>query len=336
MDRFWKQFVGLGTASDHNLGRDLFFRARLKLTALYVLFVAIIVIGFSLFLYRSVGQNLRDARDDDFADAGSHKHFVIDTLGSIENRLLFADIVILVTAAGLSFILAGKTLEPIQRSVEAQKAFAANASHELRTPLAVIRNDIEVFLRNTSQSRDLAQSTMTSNLEEVMHMSSIVEDLLFLARSDNQVVSQHISVTISDIASHVLERMRSLVENRKIHLVYRPSGSFVIQGSERSLERVILNIVQNSIDHTPTGGSISVIIEKEKSDIVLRVSDTGTGIASKDLPHVFTRFYKTGSAKGTGLGLAIVKEIVTEHRGQISIESVEGTGTTVTIHFPAI
>jgi two-component system sensor histidine kinase CiaH len=331
MDRFWKQFAASGTASRHNV----FLRARLKLTALYVVIIAIIIFGFSLFLYRSIEHNLNYADDDDFVGVESHHHFVANTLPSVENDLILADISILVIAAGLSFVIAGKTLKPIQLSVEAQKAFAANASHELRTPLAVMRNDIEVHLRNNSPTRELAEKTMSSNLEEIKRMSGIVEDLLLLARSDNHIIPKHTAVDMVAVVKNVLQRITPLAESKKIELVYTSIDEAMINGDRTQLERVVLNILQNSIDHTPENGSITVEMKKEKSHIALAIIDTGFGIPTKDLPHIFTRFYKGNSATGIGLGLPIVKGIVTEHRGDISVESTEGQGTKVLIGFEA-
>jgi signal transduction histidine kinase len=330
MDQFWKQFVGSGTGSEHKL----FLKARLKLTALYVLVVAVIVFGFSIFLYQSLGHNLRDVSDDDFVGAESHQRFVDHTLGSVENNLILADLFILVFTGGLSFVLAGKTLKPIQQSIEAQKAFASNASHELRTPLAVMRNDIEVYLRNTSQTKELTLATMNSNLDEISHMSGMVEDLLVLARSDNEVLPEYKDVDLSVVVKNMVEKMRSLTESKKIKLTFETYGQSIIQGADRSLERVILNILQNSIDHTLAGGTIGVKIEKAGSQVVLTFNDTGMGIATKDLPHIFKRFYKGNSAKGTGLGLSIAKEIINQHGGHITVESIEGKSTIVSIRFP--
>ena len=330
MDRFSKQFAALGTGS----GSNVFLKARLKLTGLYVLIIAVIIFGFSIFLYNSVSHNLRDASDDEFADSGSHQHFVENTLGSVEYEILFADLFILVVSAGVSYVLAGKTLLPIQQSVEVQKAFATNASHELRTPLAVMRNDIEVFLRNTAASKEGAQVTMHSNLEEIGRMSGIVENLLLLARSDNQLAPQLTKIDISELAKTMVEKMQPLAESRGVKIIYAPSNPISIQGSSSSLQRVLLNIFQNSIDHTDAGGSIITKITKDDSYAVLRISDTGSGISPRDLPHVFTRFYKGDSDKGTGLGLSIVKEIVAQHGGDIQVTSKEGEGTTVTIKIP--
>ncbi len=330
MDRFWKRFVGSDTASEHKL----FLKARFKLTALYVLIVAIIIFGFSIFLYQSIGGNLRDAADDDFADAVSHQHFIENTLDSFRNELILADVFTLLVTAGFSFFFAGKTLKPIQQSVEAQKAFASNASHELRTPLAVMRNDIEVYLRNNAPTKELTQETMKSNLEEINHMSNMVEDLLLLARSDNKIPLEKKEVDINYLVKKTIERTESLANSKNIKLTYTPSEPFIILGIRDSLERMLLNILQNSIDHTSPSGSISGKIEKDGSQAVIYITDTGSGIAPDKLPHIFKRFYKGDTTNGTGLGLSIVKEIVDQHNGEISVESTLGKGTTVIIKLP--
>jgi signal transduction histidine kinase len=312
----------------------MFTNARLKLTALYVLIVAIIVFGFSVFLYQSIGSNLRDASDDDFAGHDSHQHFVSNTLDSLQYELLFADLVIIITSAGLSYVLAGRTLRPIQKSVEAQKVFAANASHELRTPLTVMRNDIEVFLRNISQTKEQASKTMNSNLEEIERMSGIVENLLLLARSDNASVPVLVPLDASTLVKTMIKKMQSSADKKNIQLISKLPDSLMIKGNNALLERAILNILQNSIEHTPQYGSITFEMIQKDSQAIIRIIDTGSGIDEKDLPNIFTRFYKAESSNGSGLGLSIVKEIIDQHHGSISIESIKNKGTTVIIHLP--
>ena len=98
----------------------------------------------------------------------------------------------------------------------------------------------------------------------------------------------------------------------------------------------MVNVLQNSLEHTSNNGSIIISVLKEDSRILLRIADTGKGIAVTDLPNIFKRFYKGNTATGTGLGLSIVKEIVDQHHGQVSVESVEGKGTTFSISFPLV
>jgi len=176
-----KPFGASAIASDHKV----FFWARIKLTSIYVLILTFILFGFSTILYQNLDRSLVDASEDNFADVESHHHFVQDTLSTVGNEIILIDIFILVAAAGVSYVLAGYTLRPIQQSVEAQKKFSENASHELRTPLAVMRNDTEVLLRNPHPTPEHTRSILQSNVEEMTRMSSIVEELLTLARSTN-------------------------------------------------------------------------------------------------------------------------------------------------------
>ncbi len=312
----------------------MFFQARLKLTGLYVLIVAIIVCGFSFYLYQNIRVNLQDTDQEDFADIQHHDSFIEHTLSKTANNILLADLVIVVLAAGLSYVLAGRTLRPIQLSVEAQRTFAANASHELRTPLAVMKNDIEVLLRNKYRSKDDEVATLTSNLEEIFRMSGIVGDLLLLARSDNQQVLEITSVDLAKLLKSVTDKIRPLAESKGLTLSYYSTESLMVTVSAKHLERVALNILQNSIDHTPLGGSIKVSLTHDAKKALIQFIDTGIGITEDDLPHVLTRFYKGVSSGGTGLGLSIVKEIVEQHGGNLSIESTKGEGTKVSIYIP--
>jgi signal transduction histidine kinase len=160
MEHLYKRFVVWGIA----FRRNIFLTARLKLTSLYVLILAIIIGGFSLFLFSSVLQNLKDASEDDFATAASRIHFIEHTQEPIRNTLLLTDGIILLGAAGLSYWLAGRTLKPVQRSLEAQRLFAAQASHELRTPLTVIQSEAEVALRSAHTSPAELREVSMGNL----------------------------------------------------------------------------------------------------------------------------------------------------------------------------
>jgi signal transduction histidine kinase len=334
MDQRLKQSAASATGS----GNNVFLKARLKLTALYVLIVAVIIVGFSIFLYQSVSHNLRDASDDEFADTGSHQQFVQNTLGLVGEEILLADIFILLASAGLSYALAGYTLRPIQRSVEAQKIFSENASHELRTPLAVMKNDAEVLLRNPQPTKDLMHKTLRSNIEEIDRMTKLAKDLLTLARSERSEASTMEVLDISEVAQSMAKKMRPLAESKGVGLAVDSGGSKKMLGNRTALEQILLNLLQNALEHTPAGGSIQATVAKVGVQVQVAIADNGRGIAQKDLPHIFERFYKGGDAAksvaGTGLGLSIVKELVQQHRGSIIIESTEGKGTTATVAFP--
>jgi two-component system, OmpR family, sensor histidine kinase CiaH len=325
-----KPYVGSATASEHRV----FFRARLKLTGIYVGILALILFGFSVILYQNVAHNLTDASEDDFAGTESHHHFVENTLPNVQNEIMLIDLFILLAAAGVSYVLAGYTLRPIQASLEAQKKFSENASHELRTPLAVMKNDAEVLLRNPSPTKDSIHSTLRSNIEEIDRLSNMAADLLALARSGNHVAPAMEKLDITEVVGTTVEKMRHVAAAKEVSLSVTSHKALQIMGYKAGLERILMNLLQNAIEHTPNSGSISVETSQDRSQAVVKVSDTGSGIDPKDLPNVFGRFYKGERASGTGLGLSIVKELTNQHQGMVSIESALEKGTIVTLRFP--
>lgn len=332
MEPHSKQSEESATASEPSV----FFWARLKLTSIYIVILALILLGFSASLYRSFQRNLTDASEDDFAGTAYRHHFVENTLARVQNEILLIDLVVLIVAAGVGYFFAGYMLRPIRRSVEAQRIFSENASHELRTPLAVMKNEIEVLLRNPFPTPELIHSTLRSNIEEIDRMSRIAEDLLTLARSEHHAVPVAEKINVTEVARKIAEKMRSIAADKGISLGVTSDAELHVEGNKLGLERVLINLLQNAIEHTPQNGSLTVEILRQKSEAVITVSDTGSGIEEKDLPHIFERFYKGEGASGSGLGLSIVKELLDQQHGRIDIKSTKGTGTTVTIKLPLL
>ncbi len=169
-----KPSAGSGTVSADNM----FLRARLRLTAIYILALVCILGAFSILFYLDIRHDYMSALPGGTASTEP----LHGSLEEVVKGLLLADIGILIVAAWVSFVFAGITLRPIQRSIEAQTMFAENASHELRTPLAVMKNDIEVLLRNPHPAESLVRTTLKSTIEEIDAMTQMTRDLLLLAR----------------------------------------------------------------------------------------------------------------------------------------------------------
>lgn len=330
MALFSKLSVGSATASEHKV----FFWARMKLTGIYVLILAVILIGFSAILYQNFQQTLAEADDNDFAGPDFHQHFVDTTLSSVQNEIVLIDLVILLAAAGVSYVLAGYTLRPIQRSMEAQRMFSENASHELRTPLAVMKNDAEVFLRDTNPKKEMMQNILRSNIEEINRLSKMTEDLLALARSQKYTASTEERADITEVAQRITKKMHALAAKKAISMAVTKGDPLPVWGDTSRFERVFINLLQNAIEHTPAGGSIVVSTGKENGRGMFKVVDTGSGIDERELPRIFERFYKGGEMLGSGLGLSIVKEIIEQSRGRINVTSKKGEGTTVMVTLP--
>lgn len=225
----------------------------------------------------------------------------------------------------------------LEETLQAQRRFVADASHELKTPLATIKTRLGVALRKEQTPEryveHLAAIRGASNA-----MSSIVGDLLFLARSDEgRLLGAVHDVPLASLADEAASLVAGLHERSiECHV----EEDLTVRGDEASLSRVLINLLDNAARYTPEGGRIEIEGHREDGRAVLRVCDTGLGIPSEDVPRVFDRFYRVAAARdresgGTGLGLPIVKSIVRAHGGEVSLESELGRGTTVTVVLPA-
>ena len=209
--------------------------------------------------------------------------------------------------------------------------FSADIAHELRTPIGNIRGEAEVALTR-SRSAEEYREVIESTVAECQHLGHIVDNLLFLARTEAaeahlQRASFNGRAAIEKIAAfHEL-----IAEEQNLTIRCEGAGTFV--ADEMLFSRAVNNLVENALRHTPAGGSIAISI----ADSSVSVKDTGSGIAAEHLPRVFDRFYRADpsrSSEGVGLGLALVKSIMDLHGGTAQIESEPGTGTIVTLGFP--
>jgi signal transduction histidine kinase len=169
----------------------------------------------------------------------------------------------------------------------------------------------------------------------------MVGDLLELAAGKMEMLqSEKKPVNLSDIVVKITELMQPRAEEKGIaYRLEMPEEPLVLDGFEDGLERVIMNLVSNAVKYTPEGGAVVVKAWCEGDQISLAVSDTGIGIPEDALPRIFTEFYRAKNAKameveGTGLGLVIAKDVIEQHDGQISVESVVGRGTTFRVSLP--
>jgi two-component system, OmpR family, heavy metal sensor histidine kinase CusS len=213
--------------------------------------------------------------------------------------------------------------------------FSADIAHELRTPIGNIRGEAEVALtraRSADEYRDVIESTIA----ECQHLGHIVDNLLFLARTE--AAEGHLQRT-SFNGRAAIERIAAfhepIAEEQK--LTIRCQGEGTLSADEMLFSRALNNLVENAVHHTPAGGTIEITIANHGANSEVSVKDTGRGIAAEHLPRVFDRFYRADpsrSSEGVGLGLALVKSIMDLHGGTAQIASEPGRGTTVTLSFP--
>jgi heavy metal sensor kinase len=219
------------------------------------------------------------------------------------------------------------------------RQFSADASHELQTPLTVLKGEIEVGLRSPRRPEEY-QAILRSALEETDRIARLVEGLLLLSRSDTGVLRMdRRSVNLKNLIEEVIQEVRSLAELHSVELRIGPTELAQVQGDPDHLRRLLRNLVDNGIKYTPSGGSVEISLRRDEEFAILRVSDTGMGIAKEDQEKVFRRFYRTAAARaqsesGAGLGLAISRSIVEAHGGRIEVQSAVGKGSLFTVSLP--
>ena len=229
----------------------------------------------------------------------------------------------------------------IDRSVSQLRQFTADASHELRAPLALIYTAAEFSLRRERPREDLVEA-LEKILRESRHTTSLIDSLLLLARADSGAdgLQAPVSINLSLLCQDAADRAAELAAAKGLS-VSTDLGStpVVVDGDETALRRLLLILVDNAVKYTPAGGRVDVRLAGAADAAVIRISDTGIGIAAADLPHVFDRFWRADKVRsratgGTGLGLAIARWIVDRHRGTIVVSSEAGEGSTFTVTLP--
>ena len=227
-----------------------------------------------------------------------------------------------------------RLLDRLQRSFLSLKEFTADVSHQLQTPLTVMKSAIDVASDDSSRNADHAR-TLQDLGDEVDALAATLKDLrdYSLAEADSSLSGSE-PVDVSGVFEEAAEVVRALAEAHDITCETSIMPGLIVWGNAVRLRQVVLNLGENAVQFTPAGGRMDIRAISADHNVVLRVEDTGTGIAAEALPHVFERRYKvpvSGLRSGSGLGLAIVKRIVDAHGGSMRIESKVGEGTRATV-----
>ena len=269
-----------------------------------------------------------------------------------------------------------RMISRLEDALNQNRRFSADVSHELRTPLTILRGELEQLIQSPTLPLSTAE-TIGSSLEEIDRMAKIVENLLAIARLDTGTdVMKLECVDLTKLAQWTVDQMHLLAEEKNITMTCvttcvtsGPTSTFssptsaasslkpasapvdpiLILADPARVKQVLVNVLDNAIKYTPTGGRIDVSVstspeayqrwEASPRMAILEVRDTGIGIPPQSLPNVFERFYRSDKARsresgGTGLGLSIVQAICNAHGGAVTIQSTEGTGTTVRVELP--
>lgn len=225
-----------------------------------------------------------------------------------------------------SYYLAGKNIKPISNMYDQQKQFTADASHEMRTPLAVIKLACESV--NTDEESKLSENskeTLGMMEEEIDRLTRLTENLMTLARSDNnQLQLNFVKFDFSQMAARIVQQMQLIADKKKINITSAVKPNLLCHGEENSINRLLIILLDNAIKYSSAGTNITLSLERSGNNALLKVLDQGEGIREEEKTKVFDRFYRVDKARsrkmgGLGLGLSLAKAIVEAHSGKIWI-----------------
>lgn len=337
------------------MNKTLFESTRLQLTAWYVFLIMLVSVMFSAAFYQTSTRELQHVITrfevaQQFPEQGNvafgptmvlKTKPMLEDLYALKQRslhtLMIVNALIFLFSSGASYLLAGRTLQPIQEMVDEQQDFISNASHELRTPLATLKAEMETSLLEKRLTDQQARQLITSNLEEINTLQTLTNNLLRLTRihTVNGEKTRR-ATSLQDVVAAARKKVAILAKQKNLRLVIDVSD-VIIQANEDELIEVLVILLDNAIKYSPAKSLVGITSRKHGNMVVLSVVDQGQGIANEDLPHIFERFYradKSRSQDGYGLGLSIAQKVVESHGGTLTVQSTVGQGTTFILRLP--
>lgn len=254
---------------------------------------------------------------------------------SLHQRLAESDLPVELSELAREF---NAMLDRIDASYGRLLGYAGDLAHEMRTPVAILLGRSQVAL---SQHRSVAElrEVLEGNVEEMVRLSGLIDDILFMAKADDESASLHlVPVQLEELALRIAEFLSLQAEEKGVSI--EVGGAAAVTADELLVERAVTNLLSNAVRHAASGTVVRVKIEAAGKGACVSVANAGEGIPPQHLPRIFDRFYRVDSSRtradgGTGLGLAIVKAIMRAHRGSVDVMSEPGGQTTFTLNFPA-
>ena len=267
----------------------------------------------------------------------------VRTLESLVLVLIGGGLVVVLVAMGFGAVYARRALVPIRDSLAAQRTalrhqreFAADASHELRTPLTVIRSSVEHLRRNAERPVGEVGDALGDIDAEVTHLTTLVEDLLLLARSDSGAVTlDRVPLHLDDVAAEAAAALAQPAAAAGVRVEVDPEPAATV-GDPARLRQLVMILVDNAIRHSPRDTAVRVVVRGAPDATIVAVEDAGPGVRPEDRERVFDRFWRASGAPagGTGLGLAIAKWIAEHHDGSISVDASPTGGARFEVRLP--
>jgi heavy metal sensor kinase len=232
-------------------------------------------------------------------------------------------------------------LDQFQRGSEVQRNFCEIAAHEMKTPLTILQGNLEVALMK-ARTVDEYHEVLLNNLQQVERLIALTRPLLTLAKfTSSKPPVNLVPLVLEPLIQEIVDELALLADDRQIALRFESQLVPSVLGDSQWLKQALINLLDNALQYTPAGGSVTVRLQAVGREVAIAVEDTGHGIEPEHIPHLFERFYRTDWARakdtaGTGLGLPIVKEIMEAHGGSIAVTSEVNKGSIFTLRLPAL
>jgi signal transduction histidine kinase len=327
----------------------MFRSATVKLTLWYVLLATSLCILFSAVVYHLSTEELGEAlihQYNSFVDNDHDQDNIPPPYPEIQrhgqhllSELIWLNLIVITGSCVTGYFLARRTMKPIEYAHQAQLRFTAEASHELRTPLAAMRADTEVALMEKGLTAK-TKRTLQGNLRDIERLERLTGNLLDIARYQNKVNTKPELLDLDEIVRYAFHQLShaSLEKHLNVEMSISPVQ---LLGEQHGLQQLVTIVLDNAIKYSHGEDTVKVSLTSNEATAILIIKDTGIGIPSDDLPHVFERFYRSTNTKankktstGYGLGLPLAQEIANAHKGTVRISSRENNGTTVRITLP--
>lgn len=323
-----------------------------RLAATYLVIIMGLTIVFSVVIF-AISSSQFDRPLSPRAFGGGYSQFDVSVRDSLEQifheraqraraellfSLIFLNIVVLTGGAVLSYLLARKTLEPIEAAMEAQAQFVSDASHELRTPLTALQVTNEVALRKKKLTLAQAKDLIGHNLAETIKLRALSESLLGLARQDS-VATIREDTDISQLVNAIIEPFAVIAQEKNMKIKTDVTSN-VVSMNPLAISQILRIFLDNALKYAPERSSITVSSATTNGELQLAVHDDGPGIAVKHQSAIFKRFYRIDESRssrnteGSGLGLSIAKAAADRQGYKLSLKSGEHEGNAFIVHIP--
>lgn len=330
--------------------KNIFESVTLKLTGWYLLIVMIVSVAFSAVIYQLAMSELSARLDVVQSEVETNPNLNLPSNFFNEvrsdqykmasrnflNGLFNVNLFILLAGGVGSFLLAKRTLRPIEDANEAQSRFVADASHQLRTPLAVMRAELETAKRDPKLSQQDIKELIDSNLEEVDKLSTLSLRLLELSKFDSQPQQTILSKqSLSQLVKQSVAKRRSIGKRLNI----KAANKLFIPADKDQINELLDILIDNALKYSPSDSLIKIRTSKSGSWAILTISNQGQEITKTELSRIFDRFYRSANSAGKsghGLGLSIAQKIVESHNGKIEAASTPDGCTTFTVRLPLL